>query len=298
MKIANAPCSWGILEFGLEGETGPYEKMLDEMSSTRYQGTELGDWGFLPTDPEKLTRELETRQLNLVGAFVPINFVNKEDHETGLGIALKTARLLAEVDPENARIVLSDDNGHNPARTNNAGRILPKHSLDNTQWDTFVGGVEQIAAAVLEDTGLPCVFHHHCAGYVETPKEIDIFLELTDPDLIGLCFDTGHYAYGGGIPLDGLKKHRERIQHVHFKGWDPKIGQLSKNKNWGYFEAVKNGIFCELGKGNIDFERILTELKRQKYSDWIVVEQDVLPGMGAPKESARRNRDYLRSIGL
>jgi inosose dehydratase len=31
---------------------------------------------------------------------------------------------------------------------------------------------------------------------------------------------------------------------------------------------------------------------------WIVVEQDVLPGMGTPKESAQRNREYLKSIGL
>jgi inosose dehydratase len=29
-----------------------------------------------------------------------------------------------------------------------------------------------------------------------------------------------------------------------------------------------------------------------------VVEQDVLPGMGRPKESARRNREYLTGIGL
>jgi inosose dehydratase len=29
-----------------------------------------------------------------------------------------------------------------------------------------------------------------------------------------------------------------------------------------------------------------------------VVEQDVLPGMGSPKASARRNREFLRSAGL
>lgn len=298
MKVANAPCSWGILEFGLEGETHTYQKVLDEMSLTGYQGTELGDWGFFPTDPDKLTKELEARQLNLVGAFVPVNFINADDHEKGLKLALKTARLLAKVDPENARLVLSDDNGKNPERTEHAGRILPKHGLDSDEWEIFAHGVEHVARTVQEETGIPTVFHHHCAGYVETPREIDIFLELTDPDLIGLCFDTGHYAYGGGTPLQGLKKHRERIEHVHFKGWNPEVAQQAKSKNWGYFEAVKNGIFCELGKGAIDFEAILTELKRQNYSDWIVVEQDVLPGMGAPGESARRNRVFLNSIGI
>ncbi|MDX1617646.1 MAG: hypothetical protein R3224_02590, partial [Balneolaceae bacterium] len=123
MNVANAPCSWGVLEFGLDGETDEYQKVLDEMATTGYRGTELGDWGFMPTDPAQLTHELQERELNLVGAFVPVNFVNPDAHEKGLQTALKTARLLAEVDGENARIVLSDDNGNDPVRTRNAGRI-------------------------------------------------------------------------------------------------------------------------------------------------------------------------------
>jgi inosose dehydratase len=297
MKIANAPCSWGILEFGLDGKTDTYGKMLDEMSATGYRGTELGDWGFLPTDPEQLREELDQRELNLVGAFVPVNFVDSNDHKKGLKLALKTARLLAEVDSNNARIVLSDDNGKNPERTQNAGRILPKHGLDSSQWNTFTGGVESIAQTVLEETGIATVFHHHCAGYVETPEEIETFLEKTDPQSVELCFDTGHYAFGGGDPLEGLKKYKDRIGHVHFKDFDPSIARQAKQQGWDYFEAVQNGIFCELGKGSIDFEAILEELKRQGYTDWIVVEQDVLPGMGTPKESALRNREFLHSVG-
>lgn len=298
MKIANAPCSWGILEFGLDGNTHTYQRMLDEMTNTGYEGTELGDWGFLPTDPKKLGQELKSRGLNLVGAFVPVNFSNPDEHQKGLETALKTAELLSDVDHDNARIVLSDDNGKDPNRTQNAGRILSDQALSNSQWQTFTDGVEFIAQTVLDEIGISCTFHHHCAGYVETPEEIEIFLELTNPDLVGLCFDTGHYAYGGGTPLSGLKKYRDRIGHIHFKGWDPEMDKLSKHKNWDYFEAVENGIFCELGQGAIDFEAISKELREQNYTDWIVVEQDVLPGMGDPKQSAQRNREFLRSIGF
>jgi inosose dehydratase len=298
MKIANAPCSWGILEFGLDGKTADYETMLDEMGATGYEGTELGDWGFLPTNPDILKEQLNSRGLNLVGAFVPVNFINPDDHKKGLNLALKTAELLAQTDQVNARIILSDDNGKDPVRTKNAGRIKPQHGLNSTQWDIFTDGVEKIAEMVLEETGIKSVFHHHCAGYVETPAEIDEFLQITDPNLINLCFDTGHYAFGGGAPEIGLKKHAHRITHVHFKGWNPKIHQQSKDKQWDYFESVNNGIFCELGQGTIKFEAILNELNRQKYADWIVVEQDVLPGMGTPKASAKRNREFLRSIGV
>lgn len=298
MKIANAPCSWGILEFGLDGKTDDYQKVLDEISSTGYMGTELGDWGFMPTSPDKLSDELSGRGLSLVGAFVPVNFINPEDHEEGAELAVRTAQLLKNTDPENARIVLSDDNGKDKSRTQNAGRILPENRLTKEQWKIFATGVETIAARVREETGVECVFHHHCGGYVETPEEISTFLGLTSPMLVNLCFDTGHYAFGGGDPVEGLKKHFSRIGHVHFKDWDEDISQESRDKKWDYFESVENGIFCELGKGSVNFTSILKELKARKYSGWIVVEQDILPGMGSPKESARRNREFLRSIGV
>ena len=54
IKVANAPCSWGVLEFDLEGEAAGYEQVLNEMIETGYAGTELGDWGFMPTDPKLL----------------------------------------------------------------------------------------------------------------------------------------------------------------------------------------------------------------------------------------------------
>jgi inosose dehydratase len=50
--------------------------------------------------------------------------------------------------------------------------------------------------------------------------------------------------------------------------------------------------------GDVDFPAIIQGLKDIGYGGWIIVEEDVLPGMGTPKESAQRNRDYIRSIGL
>ena len=54
--------------------------------------------------------------------------------------------------------------------------------------------------------------------------------------------------------------------------------------------------FCELGRGDVDFPAFLAELRKRNYDGWIVVEQDVLPGMGSPYESAERNLRYLNSI--
>ena len=296
IKIANAPCSWGVLEFDLVGEVAGYVQVLDEMHAAGYAGTELGDWGFMPTESTQLKKEIQARNLEMLGAFVSVDFSNPHAHAAGAETAVRTARLLAAVSTA-PFIVLADDNGRNPIRTQNAGRILPEQGLSEDQWNVFAAGVEAVALAVRETTGVRCVFHHHCAGFVETPEEVERLLALTDPTLVGLCFDTGHYSFGGGDALDGIRKYATRIWHFHLKDHEPKVAAQSRQNEWDYFTSVRNGIFCELGKGNVDFPAVLRELETAGYDGWGVVEQDVLPGMGSPKESAARNRAYLNSLG-
>jgi inosose dehydratase len=298
IKIANAPCSWGVLEFDLDGHAAGYDQVLDEMAAARYQGTELGDWDFMPTDPAQLRQAVHARGLSLLGAFVPVMLKDPEAHAAGIEAAVRTACLLAGAEGRLPFIVLADDNGKNETRTKKAGRILPEHGLNHSEWAVFAEGANKVARAVKQETGLRTVFHHHCAGYIETPAEIDRLLAMTDPDLLGLCIDTGHYRFGGGDPLTLLRQHANRIWHVHFKDCHPTVAAQSRLECWDYFTSVRNGIFCELGKGEVDFPAIKAELELRGYDGWIVVEQDVLPGMGKPKESALRNREYLESIGF
>jgi inosose dehydratase len=298
MKIGNAPCSWGVLEFDLEGEAASYVQVLDEMAETGYKGTELGDWGFMPTEPARLAHEIHSRGLALLSAFVPVMLKDATCHVAGEAVAVRTARLLAAVEGDLPFIVLADDNGKDPLRTKNAGRITPEMGLSESEWQIFAEGATRIAQAVRREAGLRTVFHHHCAGYVETPAEIEKLLSLTNPSLIGLCFDTGHYRLGGGDPLQGLRKHADRLWHFHFKDYHPDVAKNSVKEGWDYFGSVRHGVFCELGKGEIDFPALVNELNRMGYRGWGVVEQDVLPGMGSPRESAQRNREYLRHLGL
>ena len=300
MKIANAPCSWGALEFDLEerSEEIGFRQVLDEIEETGYLGTELGDWGYMPTEPDRLKAEIEKRNLSLLGAFVPVALANEAVHGQGVESALRVARLMYGAGYKDAFVVLADENGTVPLRTANAGRITPEMGLTEEQWKVYAAGAEKVAKAVRDAYGIRTVFHHHCAGYVETPDEIEKLLSLTDPNLVGLCLDMGHYAFGGGDPVKALKKYRDRIWHVHFKDFSPVAAKASREVDGDYFDAIKRGVFCELGKGAVDFKGIVGLLKETDYSDWIVVEQDILPGMGNPKLCARANRDYLRTLGL
>ncbi len=297
LSVGNAPCSWGVIE-NVEGQRGGYALVLDEMQATGYAGTELGDWGFMPTDPDSLRRELAARNLQLVGSWVSVYLHDAARHAESEADAVRTARLLAEVGGPDNFIVLGNDPYGDPIRTQNAGRIKPEHGLRETEWQVFALGANKVAQAVKRETGLRTVFHQHIGTWVETPEETDKLLRLTDPSVLGLCFDTGHFSFGGGDPLAGLQRHADRIWHVHFKDHSPALAEKSRKEGWSGTQSVEHGIFCELGWGDVDFPAILAKLKEFRYEGWIVVEQDVLPGMGSPRESAQRNRDYLQSIGL
>src|SRR5438477_3275521 len=243
LRVGNAPCSWGTLEFeGVKGETIPYCRMLDELAETGYTGTELGDWGYMPSEPAALKHELNRRGLVMLGAFVPVELRDRNAHDAGVLDALKTARLLAEVATEpKPFLVLADNNTSDPERTLHAGRITPQMGLSEEQWRVYTEGANRVALEVRSATGLRTVFHHHCAGYVETPDEIARFLSLTDPEMIGLVFDTGHYVYGAGnsAVIAGLQRFKERIWYVHFKDCDPHVAKQARDEGWDYFEALR-----------------------------------------------------------
>lgn len=311
IHIANAPCSWGTLEFDEtqpQKPAIPWGQMLDELQAAGYEGTELGDWGYLPTATDHLAAELYRRGLTLVAGFVPVMLREPSTLRTGLEQALRIASLLAAVSQATGAawqplLLLADENGRDPLRTSCAGRISPAQGLTPHEWRIFARNSEIVARVIYESTGLRTAFHHHCAGYVETPEEIARFLELTDPSLIGLTFDTGHYLYGSGssepeLVEEALRRFDSRIWHVHFKDCSPRVAQEARTQGWDYFTALRHGVFCELGQGTVPFPAVVDWLRQRGYQGWIVVEQDVLPGMGSPYLSALRNRQYLHGLGL
>ena len=267
------------------------------MARTGYAGTELGDWGFMPTDPAHLQAELAAHNLELLGSWVSVRLYDAAYHDRGVEAAVRTAQLMAEVAGETCFVVIGDDHSTVPVRSNWSGRIKPEHALDSEGWKVYTEGAMKVATAVKKETGLRSIIHHHGATYVETPAEVDYFLEQTDPDMIGLCFDTGHYALGGGDPVKDVTTLYDRIWHVHFKDFNPSVVTKAMEHEWSYLDMIGQGVFPELGAGSVNFAGVLKALEAHGYDGWIVVEQDVLPGMGTPMDSAARNRNFLRDLG-
>lgn len=295
--IANAPCSWGVIE-GIEGQRDGYVRVIDEMRETGYVGTELGDWGFMPTDPGELRSVLDARHLALIGSWVSVNLEDRARHASNADDAVRTGRQLARVGGSKAVVVLGNDPYGNPHRTKIAGRVRPEDGMTEEQWRVFAEGANYVARRVMDEAGIRTVIHQHIGTLIETEAEARRLFDMTDPSVLGLCLDTGHWTFGaGGDPVAAVREFRDRVWHVHFKDVDPAIVAASRANGWDGPESVGHGVFCELGRGCVDFPGMLRALDEIGYDGWIVVEQDVLPGMGNPRESARRNRAYLRSIG-
>lgn len=293
IRIATAPVSWGILEVEGWARQKSYGEVLDEMVQAGYTGTELGPYGFLPTSSEELKSELAKRKLALLGAFVPLPLGHPERREEALGSALEVARLLAEAGAP--FLVLADE--MNARRMAIAGSAGESDGFSESQWK----GAAELVVSIAKEArglGLRSVFHHHAGTFVETPGEVARLLELTDPALVGICLDTGHYLYGGGDPVAFARAHARRIWHLHLKDIRPAVLEEVRRGRVPYLDAIRRGVFCALGEGGVDLGGVIRELERGGFDGWAVFEQDVdptLPGSN-PMESAARSREYLRRV--
>lgn len=294
IQIATAPVSWGVME--VEGFSGQksYSEVLDEMVQAGYAGTELGPYGFLPTDPKQLKSELAKRGLSLLGAFVPLPLAHEDRHEAAVQSAMEVARLLAQAGAP--YLVLAD--AMDAARMAVAGSVNEdRDGMSAQAWDGAARLLTRVARAG-NALGLSPVFHHHCGTFIETPGEVDRLLAMIDPEWLGLCLDTGHYFYGGGDPVECARAYGKRIRHLHLKDVRPSVLETVRRKRIPYLDAIRAGVFCELGEGGVNLTGVIQELNAAGFSGWAVFEQDIdtsQPGCN-PVESATRSRAYLQKI--
>jgi inosose dehydratase len=292
IRVATAPVSWGVLEVEGWGPQKGYAEVLDEMVEAGYAGTELGPYGFLPIDPLQLKSELSMRGLSLIGAFVPLPLADTDRHHAASQSAMEVSRTLAQAGAP--FLVLADE--MNTKRMAVAGSVIEdRDGMPSHAWEVAARLLTSLAGAARE-LGLTCVFHHHAGTFIETPAEVDRLLAATDSELLGLCLDTGHYFYGGGDPVNCAAKYAARIRHLHLKDVKPPVLDAVRRNRIPYLDAVRMGVFCELGEGGVDLAGVIRQLTAAGFDGWAVFEQDVdatQPGCN-PVESAARSRKYLR----
>ena len=294
-KFASAPDSWGVLDYPGPSWNQSYEKMLDEMVQAGYTGTELGPYGFFPTDPVVLKEQLGRRNLKLLASFVPVPLGDAASTKAVVEQIRKVGELLAKLGAP--FLVLAD--AQSPERDRLSGRVPRDGSAGWTaeQWKQAAKVVAD-AARVASDYGLDLVFHPHVATYVETPAEVEKFFDVTSASKIGLCLDTGHCVYGEGDAAAEAEKYRHLLRFVHIKDVNAQVLAESRRKKLTFEQAIEEKVFTIIGEGSIDFPAFFRVLQRNHYSGWMVVEQDVKFGATAvpPAVSIAASLKYLRGV--
>ena len=124
-------------------------------------------------------------------------------------------------------------------------------------------------------------------------------MDETDEAILKRCFDTGHHSYAGFDPVGFMKRHISRISYMHFKDIDPVVEEHVVANRTGFYDACGEGIFCNLGDGDVDFPSVRQILLDNQFDGWCTVEQDCDPeGDTSPVDDAKANRSYLQSIGF
>ena len=288
-RLGSAPDSWGVW-FPDDPKQTPWSRYLDEVAEAGYRYTELGPFGYLPTDPDVLRPELERRGLTVTAGFTMFDLEDEAAWEAGLAQTCGTARLVQGLGAE--YLIVIDDVYTNLV----TGRPRISAELDDVQWRRLVDTIRRLGD-LAADHGLKAVVHPHVQTHIESEEEIERLLD--DAPGVELCLDVGHHAYSGGEPISFFRKHRGRIPYLHLKSVDRELRQRVEDDGTSFADAVAEGVFVEPSQGVIDFEAFRDALAEQSYEGFGIVEQDMYPApFDRPLPIARRTHDYLVGLGL
>ncbi len=292
IKLGTAPDSWGVW-FAEDPKQIPWQRFLDEVVEAGYEWIELGPYGYLPTDLDKVRSELDKRSLKVSGTFL---FAHLEEPEAWPGLErdlMGVGELLAGLD---AKFLILIDDLHTDWSTGE--RIKPER-LDGDAWKRLIETTHRVATIAREQFDLRLAFHSSPDSHVAFEDQIERLLEDTDPELVSLGQDIGHLAYRGVDPVQFVRKHRDRIPYLHIKNVDAVLQKSVEAQEVPFIRAVEMGMFCELARGVVDYVAFRDLLEEIQFDGWAIVEQDMYPApFDKPLPIAKRNREYLRGIGF
>jgi inosose dehydratase len=283
-RIAAAPISWGVCEVpGWGYQLGP-DQVLAEMREVGLTATEFGPDGFLPTQPDAMTRVLDHHGLQAIGGFTPLLL-----HSAAHDPVPEVERLLQGYDASGAEVlVLSAVTG--------AEGYDSRPVLDDDEWMVLLSNLDRLAELAASHR-VRAVLHPHVGTMVETGEEVR---QVLDGSWISLCLDTGHLLIGGTEPAELARQAPERIAHIHFKDVDARLARRVQDGRLTYTQGVRGGMYRPLGSGDVDVPAIVGSLRARGYDGWYVLEQDTIlteePRGEGPVADVWASAEYLRSV--
>ncbi len=286
LRLATAPVNWNNNDIPGWRPSVPFPEILDHARSAGYNDIEY-DVGF-GSNPDVLRSEASRRGMTWCGCYQWVDFLDSASLDPAITSLTPLFELLQDIDCRH--LIVADS--LRPHRVAMAGRVPADGSASLSDADTarLADGVHRLA----ESAGrfnLSVHYHNHVGSWIEAPHELDALLNHLDASRVSLCFDTGHYAYGGGNPAAFIRQHVDAIGYLHLKDVDTRTVVHARQQELSFIDALKEYVFSPLGEGSADIPTILQTLVEAVFEGWTVVEQDTCEGDATA--TARANRDFI-----
>lgn len=287
IKLGIAPIAWTNDDLPELGRENTFEQCVSEMVLAGFTGSEVG--GKYPRDTEILKKALNLRGISIASAWFS-SFLTTKPLQDTVTEFIKHRDYLCEM---GAKVIVVSEQGHSIQGQMDTPVLTKKHIFTEEEWKSLASGLEKLGKLAAEKD-MKIVFHHHMGTGVQTFEEIDKLMELTDPSLVYLLFDSGHLTYSDVDPEAVLKKYINRIKHVHLKDIRKDVLAKVKAENMSFLKSVYAGVFTVPGDGMIDFETLFKILDENDYEGWFIVEAEQDPSKANPLEYAIKARDYIK----
>lgn len=288
VKLAIAPIAWTNDDMPDLGKENTFEQCVSEMALAGFTGSEVGS--KYPKDPAVLKPKLDIRGIRICNQWFS-SLLMSEPYEVTINNFKEQLKFLKAMGSE---VIGASEQGNSIQ-----GKKLPvfdaKPVINDDQWKILAKGFNEMGK-IARDSGITFTYHHHMGTCIQTMAEVDKFMELTDPELVFLLFDSGHFAFSGENPAEALQKYVKRVRHVHLKDIRQPVVDKVRSEKMSFLEAVRSGAFTVPGDGNIDFKPIFDILAENNYKGWMVVEAEQDPALANPFEYALKARKYIREM--
>lgn len=287
LRFATAPVNWNNNDIPGWRPVTPFPEILDRVREAGYFATEYDDTFGL--DPDLLNGEAYARNISWTGCYQWVDFLDSDGLEAAITNLAPKMQLLKEIGCQH--LIVADS--LRPHRVALAGRVPSNGSESLSDWDVtrLVEGVHQLAETA-DGFGLDVHYHNHVGSWIEAPHEVAALLRHLDLRQVDLCFDTGHYAYGGGDAATFIRDHHAAIGYLHLKDVDTDVVRSARERQLTFIDALKEYVFSLIGQGAANIPDILDTLDSVGFNGWVVVEQDTCEEDATA--TARQNLAYIR----
>ena len=287
IKLGIAPIAWSNDDMPELGGDTPIEKCLEEASLAGFIGIELG--GKFPRNPGIVKFLLEKYKLSMPGGWYGSKLRErsvKEEWE----LMKDQISLLKLINSD--VFIFADVSGSIQSNAKTPLSSRPELSLN--EWKNYCNKISEISDR-LDDIGLPMSFHQHMGTIIQTEKDIEKFLELTNEKTF-LLYDTGHLLFAQVNFEKLLEKYISRINHIHCKDIRKKILKQSLDSDLSFRDSFLKGVFTVPGDGCIDYNNIIKILFQNNYEKWLVIEAEQDPIKANPFDYAKLGYKYLKNV--